>query len=41
VLEKTAWKGIRQDKTFKESLIAAKEAIVEDGLAEFGRRVEQ
>ena len=41
VLEKTAWKGIRQDKTFKESLIVAKKAVVEDALAEFGRRVLQ
>ena len=39
VLEKTAWKGMRQDKTFKESLILAKEAVVEDALAEFERRV--
>ena len=39
VLEKTAWKGIRQDKTFKESLIVAKKAVVEDALAEFERRV--
>jgi lipopolysaccharide biosynthesis glycosyltransferase/predicted O-methyltransferase YrrM len=39
VLEKTAWKGIRQDKTFKESLIVAKKAVVEDALAEFGRRL--
>jgi lipopolysaccharide biosynthesis glycosyltransferase/predicted O-methyltransferase YrrM len=39
VLEKTAWKGIRQDKTFKESLILAKKAVVEDALAEFERRV--
>ena len=39
VLEKTAWKGIRQDKTFKESLILAKKAVVESALAEFERRV--
>jgi len=39
VLEKTAWKGIRQDKAFKESLILAKKAVVEDALAEFERRV--
>ena len=39
VLEKTAWKGIRQDKTFKESLIVAKKAVVEAALAEFERRV--
>ena len=39
VLEKTAWKGIRQDKTFKESLIRAKKAAIEDALAEFEKRV--
>ena len=39
VLEKTAWKGIRQDKTFKESLIVAKKAVVQAALAEFERRV--
>jgi hypothetical protein len=39
VLEKTAWKGVRQDKTFKESLIVAKKAAVEEGLVEFGRRL--
>jgi lipopolysaccharide biosynthesis glycosyltransferase/predicted O-methyltransferase YrrM len=39
VLEKTAWKGIQQDKTFKESLIVAKKEVVEEGLVEFGRRV--
>ena len=41
VLEKTAWKGIRQDKTFKESLIKAKKAVVEDALAEFERRISE
>ena len=41
VLEKTAWKGIRQDKAFKESLTVAKKAVVEDGLLEFGRRVSE
>jgi len=39
VLEKSAWKGIREDKTFKENIIAAKKAVVEDALAEFERRV--
>ncbi|KAF8526627.1 glycosyltransferase family 8 protein [Hysterangium stoloniferum] len=39
VLEKTTWKGTRQDKTFKESLIRVKKAIVEDGLVEFERRI--
>ena len=39
VLEKTAWKGIRQDRTFKESLNLAKKAVVERALAEFERRV--
>ena len=29
VLEKTAWKGIRQDKKFKEGLVLAKKAAVE------------
>jgi lipopolysaccharide biosynthesis glycosyltransferase len=38
-LEKTAWKGLRQDKTFKDSLILAKKAVVEKALAEFERRV--
>jgi len=38
-LEKTAWKGIRQDKAFKESLILAEKAVVEDALAKFERRV--
>jgi len=38
-LKKTAWKGIRQDKAFKESLILAKKMVVEDALAEFKRRV--
>ena len=39
VLEKTAWKGIRQDKTFRESLILAKKAVVEDTLAELESRI--
>jgi lipopolysaccharide biosynthesis glycosyltransferase/predicted O-methyltransferase YrrM len=39
MLEKTAWKGIRQDKAFKESLIIAKKAVVDDALAKFERRV--
>ena len=39
VLEKTAWKGMRQDKKFKESLILAKKKVIVDALAEFEKRV--
>jgi len=39
VLENTAWKGIRQDKTYKESLIVARKAAVEECVQEFERRV--
>ena len=39
VLKITTWKGIWQDKMFRENLIIAKKAVVKAALAELERRV--